>query len=133
MGTEAANNNFIPVVMDVHQQFAAPVQTGRCRTIQVDVANSDDIAGPISIALLLSDSSSARTQALYLGQQSIAPTETSGFSMKSRPVFETLSFPVPSQARLRKFDQITAVFLTGSEHALVAPRIAIQAFRLFPR
>jgi hypothetical protein len=133
LDADIESNNSIPVIMDAHQEFAAPIRTDLCRTIQIDITNSDNIAGPISLALLLSDNSSRRTQTLYLGQQPIDSAQVGHFSLKARPVFETLSFSVPRQASLRKFDQITVVVLSDIEHSSVAPKVAIQAFRLFPR
>jgi hypothetical protein len=127
------SSNSIPVIMDAHQEFAVPIQTDRCSTIQVDVANFDNVMGPISLAVLLGDDSAGRTRTLYLGQQPIVSTQVGDFSLKSRPIFESLSFSVPMRATLRKFDEITVVVLSDTEHSFVAPKIAIEAFRLFPR
>ena len=127
------SSNSIPVIMDAHQKFAAPVQTDRCSTIQVDVANLDNVAGSISLAMLLGNDSAGRTRTLYLGQQPFLSTQPDHFLLKSRPVFETLSFSLPMRANLRKFDEITVVVLSDTQHSFVAPKIAIEAFRLFPR
>jgi hypothetical protein len=48
-------------------------------------------------------------------------------------VFETLRFSVPAGARIGKFDEITVMLVPDIEHALVAPKIAIQQFQLLPR
>ncbi len=133
LNVDVGSNNFIPLVMDAHQELAAPIQTERCSAIQVDIRNFDNLAGPVSLALLMSNGSSGSARTLYLGQQPILSTQIGHFSFKTHPVFETISFSVPPQASLRKFEEITVVVLPEVEHSFAAPKIAIEAFRLFPR
>jgi hypothetical protein len=40
---------------------------------------------------------------------------------------------VPPNASLRKFNEITVMFLPDFEHTFVAPKIAIVQFDLLPR
>ena len=120
-------------MMDAHQTLAAPIQIDRCRAVQIEIANFDNVAGPISLAVLLEDGTARRARALYLGQKVIFSTLPGHFSVKSRPAFETLEFSLPAQADLRRFDEITLLVLPDIEHSLIAPRIAIEQFRLFPR
>jgi hypothetical protein len=53
--------------------------------------------------------------------------------MKSSPVSETLTFDIPSQPRLRRFDEISVVFLPDPQRAALGAKIAIQQFTLIPR
>ena len=53
--------------------------------------------------------------------------------MKISPVDEVLRFAVPSRAAIRKFDQITVVYLPGVEHWQVGAKVAIEQFQLLPR
>jgi hypothetical protein len=131
IGIESSNS--YPVMMDAHQVLASAVLTADCRAIEVDIANSDNVAGTISVALLLSDSSSPRNPALYLEQQPMVSTLPGRFTVKSRPAFETVKFSLPLAALAKRFDEITVMMLPDVEHYFVAPKVAIEGFRLVPR
>jgi hypothetical protein len=49
------------------------------------------------------------------------------------PASETLYFAVPESTKIRKFNEINVMLLSDVEHALIAPKIAIRQFKLFPR
>jgi len=125
-------NNFIPLIMEAHQALGAPIPLARCREIQVGILNADNRSGTINLAVLLTDSSSPENQ-LYLGSQPVATSQPERFSFKSAPAGETLSFPVPTPAKIRKFDEITIMFLPDSANYDTGPKIAIQQFQLIPR
>ena len=74
-----------------------------------------------------------RSGRCYLGQQPVLSTEPDHFFVKKSPAYETLRFSVPPDAPLRKFNEITVMFLPDIEHMFVAPKIAIQQFELLPR
>ena len=125
-------NNFIPLTMEAHQTLGASIPLARCREIQVGILNGDNRLGVINLAVLLTDSSSPEYQ-LYLGQQPVASSQPDHFSQKSSPAAETLSFQIPTPARIRKFDEITIMFLPDSANYDVGPKVAIQQFQLIPR
>jgi hypothetical protein len=133
LGYEIESINSTPLVMDAHQALGAAIPVARCRQIQVEIENRDNRMGVIALAVLLTDAASPKNQVLYLGQQPVVSTEPEHFSFKSQPVFETLRFPVPASARIRRFDEITVMMLPDVEHAFVGPKIAIKQFQLFPR
>jgi hypothetical protein len=83
--------------------------------------------------VLLTDEESSPKRTVYLGQQPIVSTEPGNFFAKTTPVYETLRFAVPADAPLRKFNEITVMFLPDIEHTFLAPKIAIEQFELFPR
>jgi hypothetical protein len=120
-------------MMDAHQSLAAPIRIARCRKIEVEIANGDNRAGTVSLDVLLTDETSSQKRSVDLGQQPIISTEPGNFSIKSVPVFERLNFAVPANARIRKFNAITVVFIPDIKHEFVAPKIAIQEFQLFAR
>ena len=97
------------------------------------VENRDNTEGIVSLGVLLTDEESSPKRTLYLGEQPIVSTEPGQFFVKTKPAYETLRFAVPADATLRKFNEITVLFLPDIEHTYVAPRIAIQQFELFPR
>jgi len=127
------SNNAIPIVMTAHQYISAPIRIARCGEIDVEIANRDNRAGSIALALLLTDADSAEKRTAYLGQQPIVSTLPDHFSIKTEPVFETLRFTVPAGSSLRSFNELTVLVLPDIEHRYITPRIAVEQFELFPR
>ena len=133
MSVDVESNNAMALVMNAHQKLSTAIPLTRCREIDVEIQNRDNRAGIVSLAVLLSDEQPSSKKTLYLGQQPIASTEPDHFSIKRTPAFESLHFVVPANASIRKFNEITIMFLPDIEHTFVAPKIAIQQFELFPR
>ena len=127
------SNNDFPVVMTARQGLATAISVSRCREIDVQIENLDNIAGPISMALLLTDPSTAKPNGFYLGQQPILSMEPVFFFIKASPLTETLRFSVPQNPSFKSFTGITVMFLPDIEHRFVAPKIAIEQFQLLPR
>jgi hypothetical protein len=125
-------NNFIPLTMEAHQTLGQSIPLARCREIQVGILNGDNRLGTINLAVLLTDSATPEQQ-LYVGQQPVATSQPDRFSQKSSPAAETLSFPIPTPAKIRKFDEITIMFLPDSANYDIGPKVAIQQFQLIPR
>jgi hypothetical protein len=126
-------NNATALVMDAHQKLPASIRTARCREVQVEIENLDNRAGIVALAVFLTDDQASPKQTFYLGQQPVVSTEPGRFYVKLTPVTETLRFAVPPNASLRKFNEITVMFLPDYEHTFVAPKIAIVQFDLLPR
>jgi hypothetical protein len=127
------SNNDVALVMNAHQKLPRAIRTAQCREIEIGIENRDNKAGLISVAVLLTDEESSPKGTLYLGQQPIVSTESERFFVKTTPTYETLRFLVPPDAPMRKFNEITVMFLPDIEHTFVAPKMAIQQFELFPR
>ena len=119
--------------MEAHQSLGTAVPLRRCGEIQVSIENRDNQPGVITLAVMLSDSASPQSSPLYLGQQPVMTSEPGHFSIKTAPVEELLRFAIPKQSTIRKFDQISVIFLPDAEHFEVGPKIAIQEFDLLPR
>jgi hypothetical protein len=132
LGVDIAANNFIPLVMEAHQNLGVEIPLARCGEIQVGVENGNNGAS-VAMAIILRDSAGPGKPELYLGQQTIVGTEPAQFASKAAPVEEILHFTVPHNARIRHFDEITVMFFTDPGHARVAPKIAVEQFELFPR
>jgi len=133
LAVDVQSNDFIPIMMDAHQSLSASVRIARCRKIEVEIANGDNRVGTVSLGVLLTDETSSQKRSVDLGRQPIISTEPGNFSIKSAPVFEKLHFAVPANARIRKFNAITVVFIPDIKHEFVAPKIAVQEFQLFAR
>jgi hypothetical protein len=126
-------NNFTPLIMEAHQTLGQSIPLARCREIQLGILNSDNRPGVINIAVLLTDSSSPSKPQLYLGQQPVVSSQPGQFDAKSSPAEETLRFPIPSPAKIRKFDEITVMFFPDSANYDIGPKVAIDQFQLIPR
>jgi hypothetical protein len=133
VNVDLKSNNDLALVMDAHQNLPSSIRTARCRAIQVEIENFDNRAGIIGLGVLLKDDRSSPQRTLYLGQEPIASTEPGRFFVKKAPTFETLRFSVPSDAPMRRFSEITLLFLPDIEHTFVAPKISILQFELLPR
>jgi hypothetical protein len=127
------STNHIPLIMEAHQALGAAIPLACCREMQVTIENSDNAPGMIAIGVLLTDSTSLGKPTFYLGQQPVASTEPSRFTVKSSPVPEVLHFPIPDHSRIAEFDEITIVFFPDEERPYTGAKIAIKQFDLVPR
>jgi hypothetical protein len=127
------SNNALPVVMAAHQNLHEVIPIARCREIDLQIQNRDNVQGPVSLALMLTNSSTARSSGFYLGQEPLLSTEPVYFSFKTSPITEMLYFSVPQSSTFKKFSGITVMVLPDIEHRFVAPKIAIKQFQLLPR
>lgn len=124
------STNFIPLTMEAHQNFAPAIRLASCREIHVTIDNRDSRPGIINVALLLTDSTSRGKPTLYLGQQPVVTGQT---YLNSAAVLQTLRFPISASGNIRKFDEITVMFLPDGAHFGAGPKIAIREFQLLPR
>ncbi len=125
--------NDFPVTMQAHQSLFTAVPAAECRQIDVQIENRDNLAGRVSLALLLTYDNSPHGHTIYLGQQLIPSTDPEHFTYKTTPLRETLHFAVPSSSSGQKFTGITVMLLPDVEHKFIAPRIAIAQFEILPR
>jgi hypothetical protein len=133
VNVDVESSNAIALVMNAHQKLARAIPTVRCREIEIAIENRDNRPGLVSLGVLLTDEESSPKRTLYLGQQPVVSTEPGRFFVKTTPAYDTLRFSVPPDAPMRRFNEITVMFLPDIEHTFVAPRIAIQQFELYPR
>ena len=126
-------NNFIPLIMEAHQNLGSSIRIDRCREVKVSILNRDNRRGALNLAVLLTDTASPAKSTLYLGQQPVVSSQPGQFKIKSSPATEVLRFPIPASAKIRKFDEITVMFLPDDANFEIGPKIAIQDFELLPR
>jgi hypothetical protein len=126
------SNNFVPLIMQAHQDLGMPIPIDRCREINLSILNKDNRPGTINIALLLTDSTQPSNQ-LYLGQQTVASSQPGSFTVKSAATAEVLRFEVPTPAKIRKFDHISVLFFPDAANYQTGPKVAIDQFELIPR
>jgi hypothetical protein len=125
--------NYIPLIMEAHQSLGAAIPLACCREIRVTVENGDNAPGILALGVLLTDSTSLGKPTLYLDQRTVVSTEPGHFAIKSSPVPEVLSFPVPTHSRIQQFDEITVIFFPDTVRPYRGAKIAIKQFDLVPR
>ena len=131
VGIESGNH--LPLIMEAHQRLGGLIRLSRCREIDIDVMNRDNVPGRIGMGVRLSNSMVPGSEAVQLEEQPILSTEPVNFKEKVAPAFETLHFAVPPRARIRAFNEITVVLIPDAEHRKVGPKVAIQQFAFVPR
>ena len=127
------STNYIPLVMEAHQNLAAPIPLSCCSEIGVTIENRDNAPGLIALGVLLTDSTSLGKPTFYLDQQTIPSTEPGRFTVKSSAAPEVLNFRIPSRPRIQQFDEITVIFFPDAVRPNAGVKIAIKQFDLIPR
>ncbi len=133
LSTHIQSNNSFPLIMEARQRLGGAIRLARCREIQVEIENREDEPRAVALAVLLTDSTGPGKPTLHLDQQVLKTTLPDHDRLKGSASFETLRFAIPAHSKIRKFDEITVMFLSDIGPALVGPRIAIQQFQFLPR
>jgi hypothetical protein len=115
----------IPMRMEAHQKLEHPIDLRCCSAIQMDISNRDRYPGTVSLEVVLIDSALDRRQSLGSAEVTSRP--------HGEPVPETLTFPVPSAAAIREFNEISVVFQRAQLRIDRSARISIERFSLIPR
>jgi hypothetical protein len=131
VGIESGNR--LPLIMEAHQRLGGLIRLSRCREIDVDVMNRDNLPGTIAIALRLGNSLVPGANWVQTAEQPMESTLPGYFVEKTSPVFETLHFAVPARARIRSFNEITVMVIPDVGHSKIGPKIAIVQFAFVPR
>ena len=131
VGIESGNR--LALIMEAHQPLGGLIRLSRCREIDVDVMNRDNVPGAIAIALRLGNSMVPGTNWVQTAEQPLESTLRGHFAQKTSPVFETLHFAVPARGRIRSFNEITVVMIPDAGHRKIGPKIAIEQFAFVPR
>ena len=125
--------DWAPLVMEAHQQLAAPLDLACCREIQVSLRNADNRPGRILLGLVLTDTARPGKPSLILEPQPVLSSEATRFTHKAAAEEEILSFVIPSQPKIGAFDEITILFFPDPERAALGSKISIDSFVLLPR
>jgi len=126
-------NNFMPLIMEAHQNLGSSIRIDRCREVKVRILNRDNRRGTINLAVLLTDTSLPAKPTAYLGQQPVTTSQLGRDAVKLSPAAEILRFTIPEPAKIRRFDEITVMFLPDQANFEVGPKIAVEDFELLPR
>jgi hypothetical protein len=117
-----------PLIMEAHQDLGKLINLNCCREIRIQIRNADRYPGTVSMELVLVNSREGRKGEVSLGK---APV-TSAPGDPDAPMRETLTFPIPSRAVIRQFDELTIRFPRQKQRNNRSAKIAIERFILVP-
>lgn len=121
-----------PLLMEAHQHLSDPIDMNCCREIQV-VFKNDLARGASELGIALTDSSSKGRLSQNLGIRYVA-LDAVGQRFGDAPfIEETLSFPFPKAARIKRFDRITVILFPDPKHLTAGRKLAIERFVMIPR
>jgi hypothetical protein len=122
-----------PLLMEAHQNLGSSIDLACCSEIDIAITNADNRPGKIALGLRLTDSRSIEKLSKDLGLRTIASSESLQIPQNRPPVNETILFPIPASATIRRFDAITIFFVPSRERARRGAKVSIQSFTLIPR
>jgi hypothetical protein len=127
------SSDWAPLLMEAHQNLGTSIDLACCSEIDIALINADARPGKIALGIVLTDSNSIARPVRELGEQIIVSSEADPIPLNRPPVKETLRFPISRSATMRRFNEITVVFLPAKERARGGAKVSIQSFTLIPR
>ena len=127
------SDNWAPLLMEAHQNLGSSIDLACCSEIDVAITNADTRPGKIALGIVLTDSNSIVRPARALEEQTIVSSKGNHIPLNRSPVKETLRFPISRSQTMRRFNEITVVFLPAKERARGGAKVSIQSFTLIPR
>jgi hypothetical protein len=127
------SSDWAPLLMEAHQNLGSSIDLACCSEIDVAITNADARPGKIALGIVLTDSNSIQRPWRTLGEQTIVSSEADQIPINRPPVKEILRFPISRSTTMRRFNEITIVFLPAKERARGGAKVSIQSFTLIPR
>ena len=131
--TSFKTTDFSPISMEARQNLGSLIELSCCRAVELVISNGDRRPGTVAVELILTNTTLPGQPHQSLG---IAPVNSTQrwFPGDDRPaVTEVLTFRVPAQAAIQRFDEATIRFELRSPRERWSAKIAIEKFRLIPR
>jgi hypothetical protein len=122
----------VPLRMQAKQDLGTLFEVSCCSRIELVLRNADRFPGTVTVELILANSQ-IRGPSMSLGEATVTSTPRWGPGPEPPPVNEVVSFPIPSDAPLRQFDQLTIVFHLSPPRSDRSAKIAIERFVLTPK
>lgn len=118
-----------PLWMEAHQNLVKAIGLDCCKAIQVVIDDADSRRDGVAVELMLRNTTVAGKPFVSLGTQDVSE----GISPKMTvPVSRTLTFRIPDQMKLSKFDQLKVSFRLEWWRGDKSAKIAINRFVLVP-
>jgi hypothetical protein len=124
--------------MQAHQTLPQPIPVHGGESFELTLRNGDNREGRIDVGVLLTDSRGpgildSDKPTLMLGVKPMQSSEPPDFAYKASPVEEDLTFAIPQNPAMRRFDTITVLFFPSSVRDTLSARVGIRQFALLPR
>jgi hypothetical protein len=122
-----------PLSMEAHEHFGSMIDLDCCSRIQIAIRNADLYSETVSLELVLINSSLPGKPSQSLGTIVVKSTRSWKLYEKASPTGEILTFPIPTNHSIRRFDEVMIVFRLAAFRADDGAKIAIDHFVLVPR
>jgi hypothetical protein len=122
-----------PLRMEAHQNLGTLINLNCCSRIEIAIRNADRYRESVSLELVITDSASPDKESQSLGRAMVRSTRPWKLYDDRPPTTETLSFVVPANLGIHRFDEITVVFRLDADRADAGAKIGIDHFTLLPR
>jgi hypothetical protein len=120
-----------PLSEEARQNFGTPIDLDCCSKIQLAITTADLHSRFITLELIVGDTASPGKPRLSLGQGAII--QTADWRPDNLPVEALMSFDVPRNSALRKFDEATIRFHPRYPFATASTKVSIERFVFLPR
>jgi hypothetical protein len=117
--------------MEAHQNLGTAITLKCCMAIQVVIENADLQPGTVAMELLLRNNTVAGKPYASLGARNVS-ARTDGKAAAPAPLSQTLTYHIPDQVKLGKFDEVKVVFRLEWKRRDQSAKIAINRFVLVP-
>ena len=122
------SSDIYPLLMEAHQDFGNHVDLDCCSRIELMVHSTDSHPETIWFEMLLSDRDLPSQPAIALGEVHLANPFAN-----SSTIEQTLSFTVPTLARLQRFNEIIIRYHLAGSHEGSSARVNVDRFIFVPR
>jgi hypothetical protein len=131
--TSFKTTDFTPISMEARQNFGSLIDLSCCRAIELVISNGDRRPGTVAVELILSNTRLPGQPRQSLGILPVISTLRWLPGDDRPPVVEVLSFRLPAQTSIQRFDEAIIRFELRSPREQWSAKIAIEKFRLIPR
>jgi hypothetical protein len=125
--------DFTPISMEARQNFGSLIDLSCCRAIELVIVNGDRRPGTVAVELILSNTGLPGQPRQSLGILPVISTLRWFPGDDRPPMREVLSFRLPAQTAIQRFDEAIIRFELRSPRERWSAKIAIEKFRLIPR
>jgi len=127
------STDYHPMSMEAHQNFGSLISVDCCSRIEIAIRNADRYPESVFMELILTNNSSPGKPSQSLGKVMVKSTQRWRLYDDRPPVDETLSFAIPPNSAIRRFDEATVVFHLDARRAQFGAKMGVERFVLIPR
>jgi hypothetical protein len=118
--------------MEAHQNLGTLIDVSCCSEIQIAIRNADRYPGTVSLELIVINTALRGRPSQSLGRSAVRSTRHWMLYDDRPPTTEVLNFSIPSNSRIRRFDEVMVVFHLDSDRSFAAAKMGIEKIVLIP-